>query len=477
MILLIFNFCLIKLIFRRSWSKRPSTSKFREIPCTTVTPQKSRDFENAVRRYNRVCVCVCVCVLGREKAIEPKAKSAELAEALHYIPNPNANKVEFRELIWCQLQRCDRVVDMAAIALSHKSEAFRAPSSDQFTESGPSFTAVNGTASNAQSAQKDRSDETNGLPTPPGNLQLRSKSPAPAPTPSRPIQMPIQQERVPTPSQNPPAEIPISVPAPTSAPISASVPVSNSNSAQRQEINEDPHANYVSSHSRTPSSQQSKTANTSPQKRKRSYSADYDNVINNPTYHSHGLPSSPERQRMYAPENGLVHKQETASPPNSYPPPPEHVRPHQPELYPRPERQRMIRDDYNQRVDASIAPVPPEPYYSEARMAEALVRENRNYDAMGSRETFASPEDEDEQHAQQYGEYGTNRSSQSGVDIDRKRRKRVFSNRTKTGCMTCRRRKKKCDEQHPECKLPLFPPFPPSDFQIPLRLSMLEGVM
>lgn len=32
------------------------------------------------------------------------------------------------------------------------------------------------------------------------------------------------------------------------------------------------------------------------------------------------------------------------------------------------------------------------------------------------------------------------------------KRKRVFSNRTKTGCMTCRRRKKKCDEQHPTCK-------------------------
>lgn len=32
------------------------------------------------------------------------------------------------------------------------------------------------------------------------------------------------------------------------------------------------------------------------------------------------------------------------------------------------------------------------------------------------------------------------------------KRKRVFSNRTKTGCMTCRRRKKKCDEQHLACK-------------------------
>lgn len=34
-----------------------------------------------------------------------------------------------------------------------------------------------------------------------------------------------------------------------------------------------------------------------------------------------------------------------------------------------------------------------------------------------------------------------------------KRRKRVFSNRTKTGCITCRRRKKKCDEGKPECEL------------------------
>ncbi|KKY23856.1 putative c6 zinc finger domain protein [Phaeomoniella chlamydospora] len=32
------------------------------------------------------------------------------------------------------------------------------------------------------------------------------------------------------------------------------------------------------------------------------------------------------------------------------------------------------------------------------------------------------------------------------------KRKRNFSNRTKTGCMTCRRRKKKCDEAHPFCQ-------------------------
>ena len=32
------------------------------------------------------------------------------------------------------------------------------------------------------------------------------------------------------------------------------------------------------------------------------------------------------------------------------------------------------------------------------------------------------------------------------------KRKRNFSNRTKTGCMTCRRRKKKCGEERPYCK-------------------------
>ncbi|KAK5138354.1 hypothetical protein LTR08_003415 [Meristemomyces frigidus] len=36
-------------------------------------------------------------------------------------------------------------------------------------------------------------------------------------------------------------------------------------------------------------------------------------------------------------------------------------------------------------------------------------------------------------------------------DLDSKKRKRNFSNRTKTGCHTCRGRKKKCDERKPAC--------------------------
>lgn len=39
-----------------------------------------------------------------------------------------------------------------------------------------------------------------------------------------------------------------------------------------------------------------------------------------------------------------------------------------------------------------------------------------------------------------------------GVVSTGPKRKRNFSNRTKTGCMTCRTRKKKCDERHPHCE-------------------------
>ena len=46
--------------------------------------------------------------------------------------------------------------------------------------------------------------------------------------------------------------------------------------------------------------------------------------------------------------------------------------------------------------------------------------------------------------------------------------RQVFANRTKTGCQTCRRRKKKCDEAKPECKRN-----PPSFFSVPpLDLSI-----
>jgi acetyltransferase-like isoleucine patch superfamily enzyme len=47
--------------------------------------------------------------------------------------------------------------------------------------------------------------------------------------------------------------------------------------------------------------------------------------------------------------------------------------------------------------------------------------------------------------------YGSEHRQDSMLAHDPKKRKRNFSNRTKTGCLTCRKRKKKCDEQKPEC--------------------------
>lgn len=47
---------------------------------------------------------------------------------------------------------------------------------------------------------------------------------------------------------------------------------------------------------------------------------------------------------------------------------------------------------------------------------------------------------------------GTPPTRPGGPVIQIAKRKRNFSNRTKTGCMTCRSRKKKCDEGRPTCK-------------------------
>ena len=120
------------------------------------------------------------------------------------------------------------------------------------------------------------------------------------------------------------------------------------------------------------------------------------------------------------------------------------------------DRRRPLGSEYDPHAP------PSQPYYtqppahhddSEARLAEALQRENGHSSSNMAREGFTSPEDDDLRRAQ-YGEYSANRASLSGsaAEAERKRRKRVFSNRTKTGCMTCRKRKKKCDELHPECQ-------------------------
>jgi hypothetical protein len=79
---------------------------------------------------------------------------------------------------------------------------------------------------------------------------------------------------------------------------------------------------------------------------------------------------------------------------------------------------------------------------SDAHLADALQREAGQEKSITNRSTPG---------AQQPSSPGYAPDRHGTMQVAPKR-KRVFSNRTKTGCMTCRRRKKKCDEQHPACK-------------------------
>ncbi|KPM36646.1 hypothetical protein AK830_g9908 [Neonectria ditissima] len=62
-----------------------------------------------------------------------------------------------------------------------------------------------------------------------------------------------------------------------------------------------------------------------------------------------------------------------------------------------------------------------------------------------------SPEGDDNSINVYGGQYTPEQRRDGVLQHDAKKRKRNFSNRTKTGCLTCRKRKKKCDEQKPEC--------------------------
>lgn len=89
----------------------------------------------------------------------------------------------------------------------------------------------------------------------------------------------------------------------------------------------------------------------------------------------------------------------------------------------------------------------------DTRLAEALQQENQRLDSTRAASMGGSIDDDDSHaHSNRGSDYGTGTPT-SAVQVDPRKRKRVFSNRTKTGCMTCRRRKKKCDEQKPECAL------------------------
>lgn len=99
---------------------------------------------------------------------------------------------------------------------------------------------------------------------------------------------------------------------------------------------------------------------------------------------------------------------------------------------------------------------PPTHINSDEHLGEVLQRASQSLDAQQQHHDHdhdydnTSPGDDD-RSGNPYSPY-----RDLGPQSDAKKRKRNFSNRTKTGCMTCRRRKKKCDEARPECKTGLM---------------------
>ncbi|KAI0394667.1 hypothetical protein F5Y17DRAFT_244106 [Xylariaceae sp. FL0594] len=86
---------------------------------------------------------------------------------------------------------------------------------------------------------------------------------------------------------------------------------------------------------------------------------------------------------------------------------------------------------------------------SEEQTGESVRRAASHADSMHDYPA-TSPDGED--NSMLYGSgYSQDQSRDPVIQSDPKKRKRNFSNRTKTGCLTCRKRKKKCDETKPEC--------------------------
>lgn len=207
------------------------------------------------------------------------------------------------------------------------------------------------------------------------------------------------------------------------------------------------------------------STSTSPHKRKRSDSEERQ-TSSATSYHSHSMPKSPEQRRVEH-EPGISQGMEETEAPVQRQSHYRHESPNHDDNRPirskYPPLEEESREDsqsakgwYSQETQPTSLPYSAQRSdLSDVHLAETLQGESRMYEQQSQRGGGTdSPEDDDERGTpQRYAEYGTGNTPLSGVEAERKRRKRVFSNRTKTGCMTCRRRKKKCDEQHPECEL------------------------
>ncbi|KAI0972230.1 hypothetical protein F4678DRAFT_54681 [Xylaria arbuscula] len=109
--------------------------------------------------------------------------------------------------------------------------------------------------------------------------------------------------------------------------------------------------------------------------------------------------------------------------------------------------QQQSRDDRN--LYESRDPAGSIPTQTDEQVSDSLRRAASHADS-GHDYSATSPDGDD--NSMLYGgTYSQDQSRDPVIQSDPKKRKRNFSNRTKTGCLTCRKRKKKCDESKPEC--------------------------
>ena len=183
-------------------------------------------------------------------------------------------------------------------------------------------------------------------------------------------------------------------------------------------------------------------------KRKRSGSIEQNSSSAN-SYHSHALPSSTKQTPTTAttesdgPREDSLRGQSQSDSRDQYNPDVQY-------------RQFLASADDSRDAAPANEPwhsrqYPPQTHISsDEHLGEVLQRASQSMDAQSHHDYDHTSPGDDDRSANPYSGYGSERREMS-AQSDPKKRKRNFSNRTKTGCMTCRRRKKKCDETRPEC--------------------------
>lgn len=178
-------------------------------------------------------------------------------------------------------------------------------------------------------------------------------------------------------------------------------------------------------------------SNESSHKRKRSGSVEQNSSSAN-SYHTHALPSSTKETPTTASTEPDMAREDSLRQAQS-------------------ERDSHYPDGYSRFLASAdegreiwARQYPSQQLGSDDHLGEVLQRASQSMESHHHQEYDPDSPGDADRSANPYSAHGYDRREMS-ASSDPKKRKRNFSNRTKTGCMTCRRRKKKCDETRPEC--------------------------